>query len=71
MSDWEIQNQTTFNDLSLGLKLIDKLFLDYKSKNKSATIVVLQSEIPPERLQFLGLKTMVTDFPVIRYPIAA
>ena len=71
MSDWEITSQTTVNDLGYGLKLVDKLFLDYKSKCKSATIVVLQSEIPPERLQFLGLMTMVTDFPVIRYPIVA
>jgi len=69
MSDWEISSQTTVNDLANGLKIIDKLFLDYKSKNKAATIVILQSEIPPERLQFLGLKTMVTDFPVIRYPL--
>ena len=41
MSDWEITSQTTVNDLGYGLKLVDKLFLDYKSKNKSASIVVL------------------------------
>jgi len=29
-SDWEITSQQSTNDLSIGLKYIDKLFLDYK-----------------------------------------
>ena len=49
------------------MKLIDKQFLDYKQKNKQATVVFFQSEFKNERVWTLGLKTMVNDFPVVRY----
>jgi DNA polymerase epsilon subunit 1 len=55
--------------LNEGLKHIDKLFHEYKEKIKQTTFVILQSEVAPERLEKMGLRTMVTDFPVIRYPL--
>lgn len=67
--EWEIINSLKTSSLTDGLKHIDKLFHDYKEKVKQTTFVILQSELSPERLQVMGLRTMVTDFPVIRYPL--
>lgn len=49
------------------MKLIDKQFLDYKQKNKQATVVFFQSDTKNERIQTLGLRSMINDFPVVRY----
>jgi len=38
---WQVTNQHYVSDLANALKLIDSRLLDYKSKNKKATIVVL------------------------------
>jgi len=66
---WEVVNQWTTNDLSLGHKQMEKALQEYKSKVKTATLIVLQSDVAPERLQLTGLKTL-QEFPVIRYPVA-
>ena len=66
---WEVVNQWTTNDFTLGLKQLEKLFVEYKTKTKTATLMVLQSDIEPERFQLIGLKTMASEFPVIRYPV--
>lgn len=38
---WEVVNEWTANDLSLGLKQMEKVLHEYKSKIKTATLVVL------------------------------
>ena len=44
---------------------MDKQFVEYKSKNKNATIVLLQSLMSTDQLSNMGLKTMANEFPVI------
>jgi hypothetical protein len=41
---------------------------DYKSKNKAATMVILQSDLSQNNLQFIGLPTLINDFPVVKCP---
>lgn len=38
---WEVVNQWTTNDFTLGLKQLEKLFAEYKTKTKTATLMVL------------------------------
>eukprot|EP00347_Sterkiella_histriomuscorum_P016015 403354822 len=65
--NWEISNnQNTYNELNLCLKAIDQKLIDYKSKVKSATVVVLQSELTPEKLMFMGLPTLANEFPCMK-----
>ena len=44
---------------------MDKQFVEYKSKNKNATIVLLQSLMSTDQLSNMGLKTMANEFPVM------
>ena len=52
------------------MRHIDKIIKDkYKDQIKQATLCILQSDLAPERLQFMGLMMLMSEFPVIRYPL--
>lgn len=44
---------------------MDKVLVDYKTKVKRATLLIIQSEIPPIRLSMLGLRAS-NEFPVVK-----
>lgn len=70
MADWDIPVQYGFNELPAALRHIDKLIKDkHKDQIKQATLCILQSDLTAERLQYMGLMTLMSDFPVVCYPI--
>lgn len=62
---WEIVTHIQFNELRDGLVYLDKQLAEYKTKNRNSTIILLQSKMTVEQLAVTGLKSLVTDFPVI------
>ena len=67
-SGWDFKDSQTHLELTPCLKSIDQKLAEYKQKFKGATIVTLQSDLTPEKLQFIGLPTLINDFPVIKTP---
>ena len=63
--DWEIVRYFTTTSLKNCLGEFDKLFAEYRAKNKVSTLVLLQSVKSPDQLANLGLKNMVKEFPII------
>ena len=58
-------------ELPNALKMIEAKLQEYKGKNKGATILVLQSDLSATNLQFMGLPSLVNDFPIVKCPIVA
>jgi hypothetical protein len=69
---WEVTGGSYFTELTPALRAIDQKLQEYKQRYKGAAIAIVQSELPPAKLQFMGLPTLVSDFPIMRIkPIAA
>lgn len=66
LGTWEVTNSAYFTDLGPALKAIDAKLQEYKAKFKGATIVALQSDVPAAKLQFMGLPSLVNEFPVLK-----
>lgn len=67
--EWTIEKQFTTNELKMAYQQIDKLFVEYKAKIKSSTLVILQSPFSNSEFEHSGLRTMSNEFPIIRFPI--
>lgn len=62
---WDVSNVLYFSDLTPALKALDLKLQEYKQKFKGAALAVLQSDISASKLQFMGLPTLVNEFPVL------
>lgn len=70
LAEWDIVHQHVFNELTAALRHIDKQVKEkFRDQIKPATLCILQSDLAPERLQFMGLMMLMSEFPVIRYPL--
>jgi DNA polymerase epsilon subunit 1 len=72
--EWDVNNnnlppnQQYFTELNQCLKAIDLKLQDYKHKFKGASILVIQSELSPEKLMFMGLPSISNEFPCMKCP---
>lgn len=64
--NWEVTNTLYFVELNPALKAIDQKLQEYKSKFKGATLAALQSDLTASKLQFMGMPTLINDFPVLQ-----
>lgn len=67
--DWDSSNSHFYIDLQPALKAIDQKLVEYKAKYKGATILIVQSDIDPEKLKFMGLPTISSEFPYFKCPV--
>lgn len=65
-ADWQVTNSQYFTELNHATRAIDQKLQEYKSKFKGATIVVIQSDITPDKPQFMGMPTLINDFPYVK-----
>ena len=65
LCSWEVSNTQYFTELNPALKAIDAKLQEYRQKFKGAAIVTLQSDLTPGKLQFIGMPTLINEFPVL------
>ena len=66
--DWQVQSQFSSNNIIECLKQADLILKELKQKVKSSTFLVIQSEVPSDKLKLSGLKS-AAEFPIISYPV--
>lgn len=67
-ADWDVSDTQQFGDLLSAIKAVDLKLLDYKQRYKGATIVVIQSELSPDKLAFMGMPSLINEFPYSKCP---
>ena len=55
--------------MSNACKAVEQKLNEHKSRNKNATLVVLQSVLSQNQLSQLGLNSLINEYPVIKCPI--
>ena len=66
---WQVIDPHFVQELPVALKLIEQKLQEHKSKNKGATILVLQSTFEADWLQLNGLPSLANEYPVMKFGI--